>query len=90
MEKPGGRKYLRLKVSRPVELATGGRIYQGRITDEGRGGVFVEVSGKFFLGNSIKLTYVTHASVQVTRSGKIARIQPEGIAVAFTDPHYAR
>ncbi len=84
------RRFVRLKVSRPVEFATGGRIYHGLITDEGGGGVFIEVKGKFFLGNRVKMTYVTHQSVQVTRNGKIVRVDPTGIAVAFDDPRYAR
>lgn len=90
MGDPFQRKYMRLKVSRPVEFTTGGRIYHGVITDESGGGVFVEIKGKFFQGNRIKMTYVTHQSVPVTRNGKIVRVEPKGIAVAFDDPRYAR
>jgi len=90
MEKEFRRQFVRLKVSRPVEFATGGRLYQGFITDEGGGGVFIEVKGRFYPGNRIKMTYVTHQSVQVTRNGNIVRVELRGIAVVFDDPRYAR
>lgn len=84
------RKYIRLKVSRPVEFAVAGRVYHGVISDEGGGGVFIEARGKFSAGDRIKMTYVTHQSVQVSRHGKIVRVEPSGFAVAFDNPQYAR
>ncbi|MBW1778029.1 MAG: PilZ domain-containing protein [Deltaproteobacteria bacterium] len=84
------RKYIRLKVSRPVEFVTAGRVYHGVITDEGSAGVFIEAKGKFSAGDRIKMTYVTHQSVQVSRQGTIVRVEPSGFAVAFDNPQYAR
>jgi hypothetical protein len=84
------RRFVRLKVSRPVTFSTGGRGYQGVITNEGGGGVFIEAKGKFSVGDPVKMNYVTHQSVPVKRSGKILRVERSGIAVEFDDPRYAR
>ncbi|PIP36136.1 MAG: hypothetical protein COX20_07515 [Desulfobacterales bacterium CG23_combo_of_CG06-09_8_20_14_all_52_9] len=86
----GKRDHVRLKISRPVEFTVWGRRYEGRITDEGGGGAFIDARGRFKQGQEIKLSYLSPQGIHIEKSGMIVRVDENGIAVRFHHPGYAR
>jgi len=90
MGKRDNRAHVRLKVTRPVECIVWGRRYEGVLLDEGGGGVFVGVRGRFQQGQEVKLNYLSPQGITIERSGKIVRVDAKGIAIRFHHPGYAR
>lgn len=69
----------------PVDYSTNDRVYQDFINNLSKGGVYIETSSPFRVGQSVSLTF-SLPSVQKTFkiSGAIVRTEQDGIGVEFT------
>ncbi|MEE9518504.1 MAG: PilZ domain-containing protein [Candidatus Adiutricales bacterium] len=81
------REFVRRPVDIPIELSIQGRFYDGLIKNMRNGGVFIKTKGRYSEGQDISMTI---ESPSEKRTGKIARVTPEGIGVEFNYPGYTR
>ena len=88
------REYVRRPVDVPVDFIVQGRLYQGqikninkedwiRIGNVNKGGIFVETEISFSIGQNISMTYESPSYGKEKRTGKIIRVEPQGIGIKF-------
>ena len=84
------RECVRLSTSRSVDFFVRGRAYQGAIKNNCDNGVFIKTREQFSKGQDISMTIESPKFGSEKRTGKIARVTPEGIGVEFNYPGYTR
>ena len=84
------REYVRLATSRPVEFTVQGRTYHGSIENIGGGGVFVNTSQSFSLGQEVSMSFPSPPFEKEDRTGKIVDVNSKGFRIKFNYPGYAR
>jgi len=84
------RDYMRLATSRPVEFTVQGRTYHGSIENISDGGVFVNTSQKFSIGQKVAMSFPSPPFEKEDRTGNIVDVNPKGFRVKFNYPGYAR
>ncbi len=87
------RKCVRLSTSRRVDFVVKGRAYRGSIENNCESGVFIKTEGRFsgrHEGQDISMTIESPKFGSEERTGKIARVTPEGVGVEFNYPGYTR
>lgn len=68
----------------PVDYSTKDRVYQDFINNLSNGGVFIETSAPFQVGQSVSLTFsVPSLNKTFKISGSIVRTEQDGIGVQF-------
>ncbi len=81
------RKHARRSVSIPVEFTVRSNLYRGLAYNFGDGGIFIDVTGPFKVGQDISIIspadQVSLRSVGNNRPGSIVWISPHGIGVKF-------
>lgn len=69
----------------PVDYSTKDRVYQDFINNLSNGGVFIETSSPFHVGQTLSLTFsVPSLSKNFKIAGTIVRSEQEGIGVQFS------
>ena len=87
------RDCVRLSVPRVLDFIVKGRVYRGSIENNSDCGVFIKTKGRFsdrYEGQDISMTIESPKFGSEKRTGKIARVTPEGIGVKFHYPGYTR
>ncbi len=84
------REHIRISTSRGVNFVVGGRPYEGLSENKSHGGLFIKTDGRFSEGQDISMTIESPKFGSEKRTGKIARVTPEGIGVEFNYPGYTR
>lgn len=78
------RKYSRKDFFRIVDYTVGDRYYRDFIKDISEGGIFIETSKEFSLGQKVLMTFVSPDYQRPFKiSGEIAYVQTGGIGVKF-------
>ncbi len=84
------REHVRRSVSIPVEFAVQSNLYRGLAYNISDGGIFINVTGRFTVGEDISIIspadQVSLRSVGNNRPGSIVWISPHGIGVKFKNP----
>ncbi len=75
------RKFIRGLIDIPVEFSVQGRFYDGLIKNISKGGVFIETSGMFSVGQEISL-YFGKENITST----VIWVDPKGFGVKFRKP----
>lgn len=72
----------------PVECSSSDDVcFTDFIQDISCGGVFIQTDGNFYVGRQITLTFfLPKAENDITVSGKVVRVDSEGIGVKFNEP----
>ena len=84
------REYVRINTRQRVEFVVDGRTYYGTIENKSHGGIFIKTRENFTVGQDISMTFQSPMLINEERTGKIARVAPNGIGVKFNFPGYAR
>ena len=80
----GARKHNRKPWKIAVEYASGNRIYRDYIKDISNGGVFIETTTPFTVGQIIKMKFpLPNYQKLVKATGEIVWCSPQGIGVKF-------
>ena len=78
------REFPRRPFSTSVELSTNGLTYTCFIQNISNGGVFIQTNGNFYAYQQITMTFsLPKAKKDITVSGKIVRVDSQGIGVQF-------
>jgi Tfp pilus assembly protein PilZ len=72
------REFARSLVDIPVEFSVQGRFYDGLIKNISKGGVFIETSGTFSVGQEISLYFGKETII-----GTVIWVDPKGIGLKF-------
>jgi len=84
LESRGERVFKRVPVFTSVNYAVEGRAYQDFVRNVGAGGVFIETSEHFSVGQSVSLTFsLPNYSRVIKITGEIMRTTPKGVGVEF-------
>ena len=84
LESRGERVFKRVPVFSSVNYAVEGRAYQDFVRNVGAGGVFIETSEHFSVGQSVSLTFsLPNYSRVIKITGEIMRTTPKGVGVEF-------
>ncbi len=84
MASKGKRKHDRKRLFTVVDYTTQGRAYRGFIQNISPGGVFIETSVPFSVGQELSLSFPLHSyQKHVKISGEVVRTSPQGIGVKF-------
>jgi type IV pilus assembly protein PilZ len=71
----------------PVECSSQGTSFTDFIQDISNGGVFIQTTGNFYIGQHIKLTFsLPKTEEEINISGEVVRLDSEGIGVRFNEP----
>jgi hypothetical protein len=84
------RKDIRHNCQKMAEVFIGAQRYSGCIRNESKGGVFVETRGSFLSGDDVMVVYESPIGIDLKRSGKIVKIDLNGIGIKFNHPGYNR
>ncbi len=85
------RDCVRLSIQRVVDFTVKNRVYRGSIENYCDSGVFIKTKKRRFSeGRDISMTIESPKFGSEERTGKIARVTPEGIGVEFNHPGYTR
>lgn len=84
------RQAIRHSCSKMTELFVQGHGYMGCIKNESFGGIFIETSGSFSVGQQVSVAYTSAAGLDQKKNGKIVVINPDGVGVKFHWPGYNR
>ena len=84
------RRDIRFRCDKLAEVFIGAQRYSGYIRNESKGGVFVETRGSFLAGDDVTVVYESPIGIDLKRSGKIVKIDLDGIGVKFNHPGYNR
>jgi Tfp pilus assembly protein PilZ len=82
------RKDIRHGCQKLADVFIGAQRYSGLIRNESKGGVFVETRGSFLAGDDVMVVYESPIGIDQKRTGKIVKIDPNGIGVRFNYPGY--
>jgi Tfp pilus assembly protein PilZ len=78
------RKYGRKDFIRIIDYTVGDRYYKGFIQDISEGGLFIETSNEFSVGQKIIMTFASPDYQKPFKIyGEIIRVKPDGIGVKF-------
>ncbi len=72
------REHARSPIDIPVEFSIQGQFYYGLIKSVSKGGVFIETTGTFSVGQEISFYFGKE-----NMDGTIIRVEPQGIGVKF-------
>ena len=71
----------------PVECSSEGTPFTDFIQDISNGGVFIQTTGNFYIGQQITLTFsLPKAEEEINIGGEVVRLDSEGIGVKFNEP----
>ena len=71
----------------PVECSSQGTSFTDFIQDISNGGVFIQTTGNFYIGQQITLAFsLPKAGEEINISSEVVRIDSEGIGVKFNEP----
>ena len=84
------RKDIRFSCDKLAEVFIGGQRYPGYIRNESKGGVYVEIRGSFLAGDDVTVIYESPIGIDLKRSGKVVKIDLDGIGIRFNHPGYNR
>ena len=84
------RKDIRFSCDKLAEVFIGSQRYSGYIRNESKGGVFVETRGSFLAGDDVMVVYESPIGIDLKRSGKVVKIDLDGIGIKFKHPGYNR
>ncbi|UCD89681.1 MAG: PilZ domain-containing protein [Desulfobacterales bacterium] len=71
----------------PVECASEGASFTDFIQDISNGGVFIQTTGNFYIGQQITLTFsLPKVADEIQVGGEVVRLDAEGIGVKFHEP----
>jgi hypothetical protein len=84
------RKDIRFSCEKLADVFVGAQRYPGYIRNESKGGVFVETRGSFLAGDDVTVVYESPIGIDLKRSGKIVKIELDGIGIKFKHPGYNR
>jgi len=76
--------------ARNAAFVVRGFIHHGLIENYCHGSAFIKTKGRFSKGQDISMTIESSKFGSEKRTGKIARVTPEGIGVEFNYPGYTR
>lgn len=82
------RKDIRHRCQKLADVFVKGQRFAGCIKNESKGGVFVETRGSFLIGDDVFVVYESPIGIDLRRSGKIVKIDREGIGIKFKWPGY--
>ena len=82
------RKDIRHSCKKLADVFIGTQRYPGCIRNESKGGVFVETRGSFFKGDEVTVVYESPIGIDQKRTGKIVKIDHNGIGVRYNYPGY--
>ena len=78
----------RFECSKHADVFIGARRYTGYIKNESKGGVFIETRGSFLQNDSVVVVYASPMGIDLRRTGKIVKVNPNGIGIKFRWPGY--
>lgn len=84
------RSDIRYSCQKMADVYIGAHRYSGCIRNESKGGVFVETRGSFLAGDDVMVVYESPIGIDLKRSGKIVKIDLNGIGIKFNHPGYNR
>jgi len=71
----------------PVECSSQGTSFTDFIQDISNGGVFIQTTGNFYIGQQITLAFsLPKAEEEINISSEVVRLDSEGIGVKFNEP----
>lgn len=71
----------------PVECSSEGASFTDFIQDISNGGVFIQVTGNFYMGQQITLTFsLPKVEEEIKIGGEVVRLDSEGIGIKFSEP----
>ncbi len=79
---------IRHGIPRSVEFFVRGKPFIGKIVNQSRNGLFIQVRGSFKIGEDLFLIDSSTFATVKKRKAKIARVTDEGIGVTFERPGY--
>lgn len=82
------RKDIRHRCQKFADVFVKGQRFAGCIKNESKGGLFVETRGSFLMGDDVLVVYESPIGIDLRRSGKIVKIDREGIGIKFKWPGY--
>jgi Tfp pilus assembly protein PilZ len=82
------RKDIRHGCQKLADVFIGASRYSGLIRNESKGGVFVETRGSFLAGDDVMVVYESPIGIDQKRTGKIVKIDRDGIGVRYNYPGY--
>jgi Tfp pilus assembly protein PilZ len=82
------RRDIRHRCLKLAEVFIGAQRYPGCIRNESKGGIFVETRGSFLSGDDVMVVYESPMGIDQKRSGKIVKIDLDGIGIKFNHPGY--
>jgi hypothetical protein len=82
------RKDIRHSCKKLADVFIGAQRHPGCIRNESKGGVFVETHGSFFAGDEVMVVYESPIGIDQKRTGKIVKIERDGIGVRYNYPGY--
>ncbi len=71
----------------PVECSSEGTSFTDFIQDISNGGVFIQATGNFYIGQQITLTFsLPKVEEEINIGSEVVRLDSEGIGVKFNEP----
>ena len=83
---PENRAHTRWSCAESTFFSANQQLYDGKFKDMSAGGTFIRARGRFQIGQPVIVAGVlARDGTEQKRSGRIVRIEDNGIAVQFTD-----